>query len=274
LKTLIIFASVLILTTVTIPQTDSITITKKYAGILSIGTVDIRSDYQTTYNIQFMGGLESRYVFNNHHSLMFRARFTNDEKYYGAFWYNYSPNNFTFSVGYISRQISEIRPTPISAGAHFEPFPYFIIPGGALGIYVNYNNEFLHLGTGVSYDDINKIPEANFGFIINKGNYSVHLAALISQKRKIGTVKTKTDNATLMFCASSDSLYSFHISYSTDIVDPFFVVLYNWQQKKFVRYQFGITKTLIAPYDTEVLVGCGYEPINKEAKIYFWMYLL
>lgn len=270
-----ILALVLILTSVTFSQIDSITITKKYVGILSIGTVDIESDYQTAYYVQFMGGLESRYVFTNNHSLIFRARFTNDEKHYGAFWYEYTARDFTYSIGHMSRQISAlIRPTPISFSSHFEPMAYFLIPGGALGMNIGYGDkEISYIGAGISYDDKEKLSELNFGITYSEQDWKIRFAGLISDKRKIVALKTSISDFSIMTCFTADSLQSIHAGYHMSIADPFFVGTYNQDTKKMARYIVGVTKVIKTSYGLKSLIGCGYEPITKEGRIYFMTWL-
>lgn len=248
---------------------QDLTITRKYAGVIYIGTIDEKININS--DVDYMFGLETKYTIFSDNYLFFRARYSNPDESLGSFWYESNWSELKVKVGYIARQITLTRPHPIGAGGHFEPFPYGKIPGSAPGVDVSLNGDNLSIGVGYSYNSKKQVSEANFGVGFKAEDFEIRTGIFYNQYQKGIAGQVTYLGAKFMTFVESDSLVTNLLTLSSPI-DLYVASMYDYKEKSFEKVEFGLAKDLSAPYGLNGVLATGYDPLNKKINIYFWIY--
>jgi len=248
---------------------QDLTVTRKYAGVIYIGTIDEKININNY--VDYMFGLETKYTIFSDNYLFFRARYSNPEESLGSFWFESNFSEFKVKVGYIARQITLTRPHPIGADGHFEPFPYEKIPGSAPGVDVSLNGDNLSIGVGYSYNSKKQVSEANFGVGFKAEEFEIRTGVVYNQLQQGIAGQVAFLGAKFMTFVESDSLVTNLLTLSSPI-DLYAASMYDYKEKVFEKFEFGLVKELTAPYGLNGVMAAGYDPLAKKINIYFWMY--
>lgn len=243
-------------------------ITKKYAGILYTGNIDEKINVINDFDYMF--GLEAKYSISSENFFIYRVRYSNPEQYFGSFWFENNSCGLKTKIGLIPRQITLIRPTPISSASHFEPFPYGKIPGVVPGFDVSLNGNNLSVGIGYTYSQ-KQVGEANLGMGFKNENFEIRLGTFYN-KFQHGVAGEIVGHSFFKFMTffESDSLLTNFLSINGP-VDLYFASIYDYREKDPERVEVGLTKDFMAS-ELNGLIGAGYDTSKKIVKIYFWIY--
>jgi len=162
------------------------------------------------------------------------------------------------------------RPSPVSAGAQFEPGGINVIPGSAIGGLVSQKISDVKVYGGIYYLPNEKIPEYNLGFSNDVGG----VGYFFSEKNfgVAGTVKIPDLLTLTGYYGSIKTTSGFVEVVLGDLGASYLSVIYD-RNSKIWDSEIGWTKEWGVKESAYVLVGLGYLPEAKVLNIYFWVHL-
>ncbi|MFA5838512.1 MAG: hypothetical protein WC849_01040 [Candidatus Paceibacterota bacterium] len=241
-------------------------LTKYFAGVLYTGSYDQNLNVLHGANLRLAGQFEVS-------NFVFRGVYTSENKNLFLAWWDAQIENTTVQVGFMGRPIAFLnRPSPVSAGAQFEPGGLSVIPGSAIGGLLTQKISDTKVYGGVYYLPNEKLPEYNIGF----SNDVSSVGYFFSEKSfgVAGTIKIPDLLTLTGYIESLKTTSGFLEVVLGGLGAPYVSVVYD-RNKKVYDSQVGWTKKwkVKEKENVYVLLGLGYLPEAKVLNVYFWVHL-
>lgn len=261
MKKLTLFVTLLFLISVPIVGQE---LTKHFAGVLYTGSYDRDLKVSHNANLRLAGQFEVS-------NFIFMGVYTSENKNLLLAWWNAQIENTTFQIGFMGRPIAFLnRPSPVSAGAQFEPGGLSIIPGSTIGGLLTQKISNTKVYGGIYYLPNEKLPEYNIGFSNETGG----IGYFFSEKSLgvAGTIKIPDLLTLTGYYESVKTTSGFVEVVLGDLGAPYLSVVYD-RDDKIYNSEIGWTQEWPINKSAHVLVGFGYIPEAKMFNTYFWIHL-
>jgi len=254
-----------------------VTIVKKSASALSVGSYDVNGNF-TNNDLTLRFAIEPKISFSNSSSFSARAGYNTNEKNFLTFWYDQAVSDVTsFRIGFFGRPIGFLnRPHPASAAAHFETSGTNQIPGATSAIMLTHKTGGVTLYQGLYYNQQRKIPELSFGASGKVGSSELRGGVVINNEQQGFAITTKSELFSLTGYYETEKVHSGVLEIYTNVVDPYITFAVDRKLGKETDLEFGFTKTFsLSEYQKEAAYcfGAGYNTVSKTANIYLWIYV-
>lgn len=262
------------LTTAVVAQ-DSLTASIPYLGVLYTGSYDGDGAITHFSSVRLGGKVLAPAIFGTE----FQAEAGYDLSptksiSFGKFVLRGTTPAGMVSVGWVTRPIAiYMRPTPISAGGHFEPPSLAAMPGSGLGTTLAGTIGGMAFQAGPYWIPTTKSVEWNAGAKWDAGFFEMRIAGFVGKLRKGFATSFIRKEATLTTFVDSDRNVTGFFEYRAPWFSPYITGNTDGTFENWKHLEIGWTKLYQGPNGVKALLGMGWQYHTKLVNAYVQIYL-